>query len=373
MVVSPVVDGVAAGSVERPVGPEELALRLKQAAGDGLAVIPVGGGRALGLGSPPERFDLALDTTGLDRIVEHSVPDMVVTVEAGVDLERLNEELGRAGQFLPLDPYAGPGHTVGGALAAAVSGPLRLRYGLARDYLIGLRVALPDGRLVASGGRVVKNVSGYDMNKLHHGALGSLGVIVAASFKLFPKPLHELTQHTEVAGEEEGWLQARRALRLPMEPIALVLQRTAGITQLFARLAGTRSAVERTASDLGWQGHEEIWSRHSSLGSATWARISAPPTKLSELAASLPAAADYVALPGVGVLHWLNAAAAGEIEQVRQRAEAVQGSLTLMAATPELKRQVGVWGSPPPTLEVMRSLKHVFDPGRVLSPGRFLV
>ena len=367
------VDGISPGSVERPRGAEQLAARLKEAAGDGLAVIPVGGGRALGLGNPPERFDLALETTGLDRIVEHSVPDMVVTVEAGVSLERLNGELGRAGQFLPLDPYGGPGHTVGGALAAALSGPLRLRYGLARDYLIGLRVALPDGRLVASGGRVVKNVSGYDMNKLHHGALGSLGIIVAASFKLFPKPLHELTLRFEARAAEQGWNEARRALNLPMEPIALVLHQSGGRTELYARLAGTRAAVEKMAAELGWQEHEPVWSDHSSLGSDSWARISTPPTALRRLAESMPEMADYVALPGVGVLHWLNADSAPQIAEARKQAEAASGSLTLMAATAQLKRELGVWGTPPASLELMRSLKRSFDPGHVLSPGRFVI
>ena len=373
MVVSLEVDGLTASSVEKPAGAEALARRLKEAAGDGQAVIPVGGRRALGLGDPPERFDLALDTTGLDRIIEHSVPDMVVTVEAGVSLERLNEELGRSGQYLPLDPYGAPGHTVGGAIAAALSGPLRLRYGMARDYLIGLRVALPDGRLAASGGRVVKNVSGYDMNKLHHGALGSLGVIVAASFKLFPKPLHEVTLRTEASDQASAWGEARRALALPMEPISLVLRSGPGGTELFARLAGTRAAVELMATELGWAEREDMWAKHSGLGSASWARVSVPPTRLAEHATALPEGAEYVALPGVGALHWLNATDAAAIRPVRERAEAAGGSLTLIAAAPELKRQIGAWGTPPATLEVMRSLKRSFDPGRVLSPGRFVV
>src|SRR5438445_325670 len=106
---------------------------------------------------------------------------MVVSVEAGIKLESLQSELAKAGQFLPLDPFNSPGHTIGSLLATGWTGPLRLRFGSPRDYLIGIRVALPDGRLASGGGRVVKNVSGYDMMKLHYGALGSLGVIVAAS------------------------------------------------------------------------------------------------------------------------------------------------------------------------------------------------
>src|SRR5207302_7212596 len=143
--------------------------------------------------------------------------------------------LGRVGQFLPVDPFNSPGHTIGGILATALSGPLRLRYGSPRDFTIGLRVALPDGRLASSGGRVVKNVSGYDLNKLHQGALGSLGVIVAASFKVFPRPLREVTLTTR---SEDPWREVECALALPAPPIALEL---ASDGALLARLAGTEA------------------------------------------------------------------------------------------------------------------------------------
>src|SRR5439155_4131541 len=137
---------------------------------------------------------------------------------AGITLESLQVELAKTGQFLPLDPFNSPGHTIGGLLATGWTGPLRLRYGSPRDFLIGIRVALPDGRLATGGGRVVKNVSGYDMMKLHYGALGSLGVIVAASFKVFPKPLQDVT-----VSSGEGWADAERALATRVSPSALDL------------------------------------------------------------------------------------------------------------------------------------------------------
>ena len=133
---------------------------LAEAAAAGRAVIPVGGGRLLGLGNRPRSFDVALDLSGLDAVVERSEHDMTVSVQAGIPLERLNQVLGETGQFLPLDPPGGPGHTIGGLLATAMAGPLRLRYGSPRDFLIGLRVALPDGSLAASGGRVVAGAPG---------------------------------------------------------------------------------------------------------------------------------------------------------------------------------------------------------------------
>src|SRR6202163_3405634 len=179
--------------VEKPTTAEDLATLLREAADSGSAVVPVGGGRAPGMGGAPLACDVELHTTGLDRVLEHSPADMVVSVEAGITLEALQAELGKAGQVLPLDPFNSPGHTIGGLLATGWTGPLRQRFGSARDFLIGIRVALPDGHLATAGGRVVKNVSGYDLMKLLLGALGSLGVIVAASFKVFPKPLHDVT------------------------------------------------------------------------------------------------------------------------------------------------------------------------------------
>src|SRR5436309_15142111 len=118
---------------------------------------------------------------------------MVVSVEAGITVEALQAALLKKSQFLPLDPFNSPGHTIGGLLATGWTGPLRFRFGSARDFLIGIRVATPDGKLATGGGRVVKNASGYDMMTLHYGALRSLGVMVAAPVKLFPRPLHDVT------------------------------------------------------------------------------------------------------------------------------------------------------------------------------------
>ena len=353
-------------SVERPRSEAELARRLADAAGDGQAVIPVGGGRLLGMGDLPERFDLALETAGLAEITEQSTADMTVSVQAGVTLDRLNEELGKGGQFLPLDPFAAPGHTIGGLLATAFSGPLRMRYGTARDFLIGLRVALPDGRLASSGGRVVKNVSGYDLNKLHLGALGSCGVVVAASFKVFPRPLHEVT-----VACDGGWEEAERALRLTLPPVALELS-SGG--RLLARLAGSESAVKRTAAELGWaEADPNLWASHAARASDAWARISVPPGALPGVLGELPANADWWASPGVGVAHWFDAAGAETVTSARRGAEAAGGSLVLVAAPPDLKRQVGAWGTPPATIDLMRRLRDAFDPGRTISPGRFVV
>ena len=364
-----VVDGLAPERVERPATAEELAEALRAADQAGEAVVPVGGGRALGLGDVPERFDVALETRGLCRVLEQSQADLTVSVEAGITVEELDRELAGVGQFLPIDPFNAPGHTIGGVLAAGLSGPLRLRYGSPRDFVIGLRVALPDGRLATSGGRVVKNVSGYDMNKLHQGALGALGVIVAASFKVFPRPLHEVT--LEARPEGDAWAEAERALRLPMPPAALELTSEG---RLLGRLAGTARGVGRMARELGWtEAAPDAWAEHARRSGAAWARISVPPGRLRDVMCGLPAGATWWASPGVGTGHWTGDLEADAVRRAREAAERAGGSLVLLSAPPELKREVGAWGARPATAALMAGLRDAFDPRRTISPGRYVI
>jgi glycolate oxidase FAD binding subunit len=369
VVTEPVVDGLRPGRVERPGSEGAVGDILRSAAAAGQAVVPIGGGRALGIGEPLERFDVALETSALNRIVEMSQADMTVSVQAGVTLEELNEELGRAGQVLPVDPFNSPGHTVGGMLAAGLSGPLRLRFGSPRDFTIGLRVALPDGRLASSGGRVVKNVSGYDLNKLHQGALGALGVIVAASFKVFPKPLFEVTLETRAG---DGWAEAERALALAQPPVALELDSDG---RLLARFWGTRQGVARLRTELGWaEADPSLWTEHSRRSGDLWVRISVPPRRLAGIVGGLPSGSRWWASPGVGVAHWTSEDLdPAHVSELRTAAEAAGGSLVLMSAPVELKRMLSAWGTVPETSSWMRRVRDAFDPQRTISPGRFVV
>ena len=180
------VGGVRPLAVAVPASTEEAAALLRAAAGLGLAVAARGTGTRLHWGNPPERCDLVIDTTGLDEVTEHAAGDLVATVQAGVRLDRLAEVLGPAGQRLALDPPGGG--TVGGVLATGAAGPLRLRYGTPRDLLIGITVVRPDGTVAKSGGKVVKNVAGYDLGKLFAGSRGTLGLITQATFRLHPIP-----------------------------------------------------------------------------------------------------------------------------------------------------------------------------------------
>jgi glycolate oxidase FAD binding subunit len=362
---------VSAPATEKPTTAEQLAKLLHQAAESGSAVVPIGGGKAAGMGGAPSRCDVELHTTGLDRVLEHSQADMVVSVEAGITLEALQAVLGKAGQFLPLDPFNSPGHTVGGLLATGWTGPLRQRFGTPRDFLIGIRVALPDGHLASAGGRVVKNVSGYDLMKLHFGGMGSLGVIVAASFKVFPKPLHDITVEKRDGSLEDAWDASLRALELPLPPAALELFSDG---RVLARFLGSPDAVNRTVSELGWkQADSSVWAEHSRRAPESWARIAVPRTALRSVLSGLPAGTQWWASPGIGIAYWPFDGDTESVRSARTSAEAAHGSLVLMTAHPDVAEAVGAWGTPPPTLELMRRIKHAFDPQGILNPGRFVV
>ena len=336
---------------------------LREAASQKLAVVPVGGNRASAMGNPLTRRDVELHTTRLDRVIEHSQSDMVVSVEAGITIEALQAELDKARQFLPIDPFNSPGHTIGGLLATGWTGPLRLRFGSPRDFLIGIRVALPDGKLATGGGRVVKNVSGYDMMKLHYGALGSLGVIVAASFKVFPKPLHDVT-----VGSTGGWDAALEALKTQVIPSALDLDSEG---RVIARYMGSPGAISRIVAGLAWQPVDAaVWTEHSRSGPERWARISVPKERLREMTEGLH---EWWASPGVGVAHWAIDVDAAAVKAVRTKAEAAGGTLAMLAAPEGFMRDVGAWGTAPSTLPIMKRLKSAFDPDGVLNPGRFVV
>src|SRR5712692_8269779 len=184
------VAGVQPKLVIEPGTEKELAEELRLANEAGLGVIPRGGGTKLGWGNSPARADLILSTARLAEIIEHAWADLTVTVEAGCTIQRLQEMLAQHGQRLALDVLWPERATIGGVLSTNDSGALRLRFGALRDLIIGATIALPDGTLASSGGKVVKNVAGYDLPKLVTGALGTLGVITRAVFRLHPLPLN---------------------------------------------------------------------------------------------------------------------------------------------------------------------------------------
>jgi glycolate oxidase FAD binding subunit len=237
------VDGVAPRMIAEPGTAEDLARCLRWARGAGLKVTPRGGGTKLGWGNPPAACDLLLSTARLDRIQEHAWADMTVIAEAGCRVADLQQALAKHGQHLALDPLWPERATIGGILSTNDSGTLRLRYGSLRDLVIGITVALPDGTLAKSGGKVVKNVAGYDLAKLFTGALGTLGVIVEAIFRLHPLPRQ--TRSLTFSGTPAALNQLLLAiLASRLTPTGLQLRAAPGEAWLDVRFDGTAAGIQ---------------------------------------------------------------------------------------------------------------------------------
>jgi glycolate oxidase FAD binding subunit len=309
-----------------------------------------------------------------------------VTVEAGMTLADLQRRLGARGQWLPLDPPVSAEATIGGVLATNASGPTRLARGTARDLVIGMTVATAQGELVKSGGRVVKNVAGYDLAKLHIGALGTAGVIVQVSFKVAPLPVRE--DCIGVQGEPAalaGLAEAVQEARLPATGAVLHTAGTGRPWTLGLRFGAGNAAVERSLRETralaaagglveealdaaGWRALQPDYD-----GPAVVARASVLPTDLPGMAEALASAGAAVsALAGVGVLYgcWDTDVSPERLRGLRELA-GTSGALVIEKAPLETKRAVDVWGGSGRGFELMRRLRQEMDPGRVLNPGRF--
>jgi len=403
------VEGVVPRLVAAPADEEALARVLAFCHRHRLAVAPRGGGTQLELGGIPERLDVLVDVTPLARIVQYEPADLTVTVQAGMRLGELQAELGRRGQFLPVDPPTGGEATIGGLLATAASGPLRTGYSHLRDRLLGMRVVRADGTIVRSGGRVVKNVAGYDMGRLHTGALGTLGVIVEATFKVQPLPeawgcvqVGPLAPEAAVAPAAALEALLAALLDAPAQPVLLevlgpparVLVGYAGVAAEvdFAVAEALRIAKKvlgsagQAAAPVSWDAaHAETLAAHRSGDDAMLTlRLHGPSSQAATLleqvvreAAAAGVPCRYAAHAAVGTLRvHLGAAADQALEGLVQSwLPAVRrwgGNLVVERAPLPLKRAIPVWGEPPPALFLMRALKEKFDPHRILNPGRYV-
>ncbi len=409
------LNGMAPRIVRRPETVEEVAEALREAARSGWAVVPWGSGAHQGFGHLPARYDLALDLTRLARVLRHRPANLTVRVEAGIRLADLNAALAEHGQWLPLDPPFGDRATIGGILAAGLSGPLRARYGSARDLLIGIRVALADGTLIQGGGEVVKNVAGYDLPKLFHGALGTLGVIVEAAFKLWPRPKAEATWAFGFARPEDAlpltlamlrhpgfplavealnaraWAALRGILPLPDDPDARiwVLVRAGGWPAPVERLGRDALAAAeraRVRERLATETASALWSRVPSIGivadaeagEALGVRLGLLPAQLAEGIAALEGAAGIpVTWRAHGTVGLIYARAEGPPDALQRWAEAVRsfalargGHFTILGGPEPVKRALGLWAPLRPEVAVMRRLKAQLDPEGRLNPGR---
>jgi glycolate oxidase FAD binding subunit len=361
-----------------------------------LALAVVGGRTELGLGAPPARLDALVCTGRLGRIVEYAPSDQVVIAEAGMTLSTLQATLAEHGQRLACDPPLADRATLGGLLATNGFGPLRTRFGSLRDLIIGVSIVRADGTIARGGGKVVKNVAGFDLPKLVVGSLGTLGMIATAAFRLHPLP--ESTTTLRIGAVAAG---AVRALVVDMreqqlEPAAVVATGTANAFDVLVRFEGFASGVgaqiDRLLARL--QGvdvlssaeADQAWKEQASLRTQGNARI-----KISIPPAVIEAAASEVVAPLIDVLSAGRAMfyptlglgfVTGDVEDPGAFANAIargracmarhDGSLVVQELPYSLRGSVDVWGPPPAAIVLMKRVKDRFDPDRRLNAGRFV-
>lgn len=336
-----------------PSSVEELAALLTEATRAGLKVLVWGGGSHQGYGSRVEP-DLLLVTTRLNRTLGWEPEDLTVVVEGGTTVAGLEETVSakRLTAVMPESPQTA---TVGGTVAVGVSGYRRLRYGPTRERLLEVTLVTGDGRIVRGGGRVVKNVTGYDLPRLAVGSLGALGVIASVCLKLWPQPPGAATVTVE---------DLERAVGLVYRPLAILSDRSR--TRVY--LGGSEEELEAQIDRLG--GHHEQGHQWPVTPPGT-VRVSLrlPPAHLQAGVSRLPATWSYVAQHGVGIIE-IGADSAAGVSDLRSWAESVGGALVLVAAPAALYDELDPWGRPPATIELQRQLVAAFDPARILNPGR---
>lgn len=402
------VDGVAPVLVASPTSTDQVAGVLRACAEHRLAVVARGAGTKLAWGVPPDLLDVIVDLSGLDRIVEHAAGDLIVVAEAGVRLADLNRVTGRAGQHLAVDETMA-GATVGGTICAAASGPQRFLRGTVRDLLIGLTFARADGKVVHAGGRVVKNVAGYDVCKLLVGSYGTLGVVTQATFRLHPLPrarrvVSVVCDHPRDAAELVARIVHSQTVPSAVEidwprdasvvVAALVEGSPAGVDERATTITGVAAPGSAEVTDIqpDWWGRYPWTTRPTAAEAADSADTA---FKLTFPVGALRAVLDCVAglraegqvalslrgSAGTGVLyaaaHPRDPSTEASVLTVRVLARlrgtcaAGGGSVVVLDAPVAVKRAVDVWG-PVGGLDLMRRVKSEFDPERRLSPGRFV-
>lgn len=413
--------------VARPADVDGVSQALAAASEAGATVVPWGGGTRMAIGYPPRAVDLVLSLERLDQVLSHDPADLTVTVQAGCTLDHLTTTLAAAGQMLPLDAPLSTRATIGGTLATGMAGPRRILYGGPRDALLGVRVVDAAGTITKAGGRVVKNVTGYDLDKLYLGSLGTLAVLVEASFKLVPLPEAEATLLTMCDDADRALAVGAALADLPTQPAAVCALSLAGLPQLAARLSvpdggivvaarfpGPTAAVQRALQDARNAARAAGGRRSAHIEAGAqrtfWtavadfpATLDLPPDtallKVSALPSELGTVLDvasavcgeqdvhlvWMADVGVGVLFLRIQAPppSGADDAPAQRLEPGLRALQCMLAhrwrnavvlgcDPALKANLPLWGADPPGIDVMRAIKRKFDPANTLNPGRFV-
>ncbi|HVU60396.1 MAG TPA: FAD-binding oxidoreductase [Mycobacteriales bacterium] len=359
----------------RPGSVVRLAEMLAATEADGRTVSVRGAGSKElwgGAGDPP---DVTIGMRGIDRIVEHAAGDLVVTVEAGALLADVQRAVADAGQWLALDPPE-PGATIGGIVATAASGPRRLRYGTPRDLLIGITVVLADGTVAKSGGKVVKNVAGYDLGRLFTGSFGTLGVIAACTFRLHPRPIARRLLAT-ATDDPYDCFETLRATGV--EPVAAEWDGTT-LTTVFESIES--AVVEQADLAMTAVGGNVVASPPSSFGARAWPtggiglKVTHRIGKLREALTAVASSLDGGRLRahvGSGVIEVaVDDLPAAALSTLRTAIAELDGQVVVASAPEEVRRDLDVWG-PVRGLAVMQRIKDQFDPGGRMGPGRFVV
>jgi glycolate oxidase FAD binding subunit len=345
-----------------PADEKETSAILRDANESGRAVIPTGGGTKLDWGNPPRKADILLSMRRQNRVIEHAWADLTVTVEAGCTIAELQRTLAEHGQRLAIDPLWPERATVGGILSTNDSGSLRLGYGALRDLIIGITLVLADGTIAKSGGKVVKNVAGYDLPKLATGGLGTLGVITRAVFRLHPLPRNTRTLSIAVPDAAAMQRVILAILGAQLAPAA-VQARNGSIDILLEGTLDGIAAQESAIREFGavqegspavWNAREELW------GTDTIVKFTTVPARIA--AASAWFSRFVIQATGVGYAQF-----DGDLEQLRAAMERDGGSLVILGQT-----KLDAWGSPGDALPLMRAVKEQFDPKGTLNPGRFV-
>jgi glycolate oxidase FAD binding subunit len=390
------VDGVPVALVARPGSTAETAEVMRAAASSGLTVVPRGRGTKMSWGRAPERADVVVDLSRMSAVLDHAAGDLIVETQAGALLADVQQTVGSAGQRLSLDEVV-PGSSIGGALATNMSGPGRVIVGTARDLLLGVTLVRADGVLAKAGGRVVKNVAGYDLGKLVIGSFGTLAVITEAVFRLHPVPQAQRFVTVPFSTAQDANRLVQAVVHAQVVPSAVEVEwRADGAGTVAVLLAGTPAGVEaRTATTrqllgAGAEAAEEAPSGwgvlpwHDSADRGIGLKLTCALSGLTPVLDAASRAAADAGVPltlrgsgGTGVLYGALPAdtpvdaVATVVSRARAACTEHGGALVVLEAPPAVQAAVDTWG-PVPAIDLMRRVKEQFDPERRLAPGRFV-